>query len=219
MGPPPLGLTLRLPSPTSLRRPLIILTFPFFLFTSVLLFEQGRWLWHRQRRLKELQSRWSESELPFEDITDDDEGLEPANPDETRQAVVIKRGGGGYMKRIFTSLKFAGRFVNPFWEWRDKNATNVWEYLRWQLTRVNRNGVPGVEVCSKRSDREQSERWWLSATREAGCLRRAKRGAWLVLSGNSSASENERANAFANDVSASGASSLRQRRNTANHGS
>ncbi|KAJ3008581.1 hypothetical protein HKX48_008451 [Thoreauomyces humboldtii] len=105
---------------------------------------RGRWLWHRKRRFHAIERRWEyvDGELTaIEDVEGSSEGLEPADPNETRSSVAVERQGA-WRQKLFTSLRFAGRFVNPFLEWRDKNATNVWEYLRWQLTRTNRNGVP-----------------------------------------------------------------------------
>ena len=40
------------------------------------------------------------------------------------------------------SLKIAGRWVNPFKEWQDRNTADIFAYLKWQFTRRNRNGVP-----------------------------------------------------------------------------
>ncbi|KAJ3045208.1 hypothetical protein HDV00_011079 [Rhizophlyctis rosea] len=78
-----------------------------------------------------------------EESTEDEPGLVPGQPAGARYAVETRREPSEtWTQKLYTSLKVAGRFVNPFWEWRDKNATNFWEYLHWQLTRVNRNGVP-----------------------------------------------------------------------------
>ena len=54
-----------------------------------------------------------------------------------------------WKQRFFHSLNVAGRFVNPFVEWQDRNTTNIFQYLYWQLTRKNRNGVPGREELDK----------------------------------------------------------------------
>jgi hypothetical protein len=51
-----------------------------------------------------------------------------------------------WRQKLYHSLVVAGRFVNPFVEWEDKNTTNVFAYFKWQLTRNNRNGNPSNEV-------------------------------------------------------------------------
>ncbi|KAJ3286270.1 hypothetical protein HK104_009118 [Borealophlyctis nickersoniae] len=112
---------------------------------------RGRWLWHRRHRRRALQLHWEYingekvlevvPDVDMEDLDEEEAGLAPGEAEGTREALAQS----GWRQRLFTSLKFAGRFVNPFWEWKDKNATNIWEYLHWQLTRVNRNGVPKDE--------------------------------------------------------------------------
>lgn len=47
---------------------------------------------------------------------------------------------------VFNSLVVGGRFVNPFREWNDRNILDLFAYIRYRLTRVNRNCVPGEEV-------------------------------------------------------------------------
>jgi hypothetical protein len=50
-----------------------------------------------------------------------------------------------WKQKLFHSLNVAGRFVNPFLEWEDRNTTDIFAYIKWQLTRDNRNGVPKDE--------------------------------------------------------------------------
>ncbi|KAJ3165250.1 hypothetical protein HDU88_004335 [Geranomyces variabilis] len=138
-------------------RPVHFIAVPFLVLGGVLFFEQGRWLWHRSHRTRAIERRWEYVDGELVEIdevenagqTEEEEGLEPADADATRNAVAVARARpntvGMWRQKVYTSLTFAGRFVNPFLEWRDKNATNVWEYLRWQLTRNNRNGVPKDE--------------------------------------------------------------------------
>ncbi|KAK6097707.1 hypothetical protein MT418_001803 [Batrachochytrium dendrobatidis] len=47
-----------------------------------------------------------------------------------------------WRQRLFNSLGVAGRFVNPFIEWQDRNTADLFGYLKWQFTRNNRNNVP-----------------------------------------------------------------------------
>ncbi|KNC95864.1 uncharacterized protein SPPG_08728 [Spizellomyces punctatus DAOM BR117] len=132
-------------------RPYVFAAVPVALLGSILLFEQSRWLWHRRHRRRAIERHWEYIDGQMKEVeevenaneAEEEEGLEPANPDETRKAVALSRAQMGFWRqKVYTSLKFAGRFVNPFLEWRDKNATNIWEYVRWQLTRHNRNGIP-----------------------------------------------------------------------------
>jgi N-acyl-phosphatidylethanolamine-hydrolysing phospholipase D len=51
-----------------------------------------------------------------------------------------------WKQKLFDSLKVAGRYVNPFLEWEDRNTTDIFAYIKWQLTRNNRNGVPKDEL-------------------------------------------------------------------------
>jgi N-acyl-phosphatidylethanolamine-hydrolysing phospholipase D len=50
-----------------------------------------------------------------------------------------------WKQKFFHSLNVAGRFVNPFIEWEDRNTTDIFAYIKWQMTRKNRNGVPRNE--------------------------------------------------------------------------
>lgn len=47
-----------------------------------------------------------------------------------------------WKQKFYHSLSVAGRYVNPFIEWQDRNATDLFAYVKWQLTRNNRNGIP-----------------------------------------------------------------------------
>lgn len=142
-------------------RPVHYAAIPILLLGGVVLFEQGRWLWHRHHRRRAIERHWEYIDGELKEIeevenaeeTEEEDGLEAANPEDTRWAVAISRSPiGSWRQKLYTSLRFAGRFVNPFLEWRDKNATNIWEYIRWQLTRNNRNGIPKDEkvVLKKR---------------------------------------------------------------------
>ncbi|KAJ3035214.1 hypothetical protein HK097_004264, partial [Rhizophlyctis rosea] len=130
-----------------------VLILPILFLGGILFFEQGRWLWHRRHRQRVLKMHWENvdgqqvlevvPDLQLEELTDEEPGLVPADPEGARKAVAVMREPNeGWRQKLYTSLRFAGRFVNPFLEWRDKNATNFWEYLHWQLTRTNRNGIP-----------------------------------------------------------------------------
>ena len=50
---------------------------------------------------------------------------------------IVSNGSAGS-----NSLKIAGRWINPFHEWEDRNTADIFAYLKWQVTRKNRNGVP-----------------------------------------------------------------------------
>ncbi|KAH6564600.1 hypothetical protein BASA60_010248 [Batrachochytrium salamandrivorans] len=47
-----------------------------------------------------------------------------------------------WRQTLFNSLDVAGRFVNPFMEWQDRNTADLFEYIKHQFTRNNRNNVP-----------------------------------------------------------------------------
>lgn len=54
-------------------------------------------------------------------------------------------------EHMYESICFAGRFVNPFPEWRDKNATNFWEYLTWRFVRKDNSNVPKDETILEKT--------------------------------------------------------------------
>lgn len=59
---------------------------------------------------------------------------------------LIPGRGIKWKQKFYHSLSVAGRFVNPFIEWEDRNTTDLFQYLKWRLTRNNRNGVPDEDV-------------------------------------------------------------------------
>nr|KAJ3417830.1 hypothetical protein HK105_000735 [Polyrhizophydium stewartii] len=79
-----------------------------------------------------------------------------------------------WRQKLFNSLGVAGRFVNPFVEWQDRNTADIAGYIRWQLTRNNRNGVP--------SDQRELERTMPLARPDFGLLEAytASRGRLLL---------------------------------------
>jgi hypothetical protein len=50
---------------------------------------------------------------------------------------------------IFTSLMVGRRFVNPFREWDDRCIADFFAYIKYQITRTNRNNVPDKETLDK----------------------------------------------------------------------
>ncbi|KAJ3321209.1 hypothetical protein HDV06_004552 [Boothiomyces sp. JEL0866] len=47
-----------------------------------------------------------------------------------------------WKQKLFHSFSVAGRYVNPFLEWEDRNTTDIFAMIRYQITRNNRNGLP-----------------------------------------------------------------------------
>lgn len=58
----------------------------------------------------------------------------------------VDMSSNNWRQKLYHSFNVAGRFFNPFVEWKDKNTTDVFAFLKWQLTRNNRNGNPSQKV-------------------------------------------------------------------------
>jgi hypothetical protein len=50
---------------------------------------------------------------------------------------------------IFTSVMVGRRFVNPFREWDDRCIADFFAYIKYQITRTNRNNVPDQHTLNE----------------------------------------------------------------------
>eukprot|EP00842_Homolaphlyctis_polyrhiza_P000018 jgi/Hompol1/1016/HPOL_002633-RA len=76
----------------------------------------------------------------------------PSDPSCASLSSSISTSSLRWRQKLFNSLDVAGRFVNPFIEWQDRNTADLFAYIRWQLTRNNRNSIPSdikVETLSE----------------------------------------------------------------------
>ncbi|KAI8894175.1 beta-lactamase superfamily domain-containing protein [Globomyces pollinis-pini] len=125
---------------------------------AVISFEHLRYIIthpHRQRKLK---SHW-ETE-PSENTESDQLSLLETFGDYLLLPITYligflipnqSRNNTNWKQKFFHSLSVAGRYVNPFIEWQDRNTTDIFAYIKWQLTRNNRNGVPKLEIELERN--------------------------------------------------------------------
>jgi hypothetical protein len=106
------------------------------------LFEHFRFIATKRIRQKSLTKIWDEKLEPQHPITD---FLQLAM-DWAFYPITNLMGWLSFTdisnNNIFSSIIVGGRFVNPFREWDDRNILDLFAYIRYRLTRVNRNAVP-----------------------------------------------------------------------------
>lgn len=55
-------------------------------------------------------------------------------------------------QKCYSMIKFRGQFINPFWEFCDRNPANVFRYIEWKLRRNNRNLLPSNKIYEENED-------------------------------------------------------------------
>lgn len=112
---------------------LSIAIIPPTLLVSFILWENFIHYWHKPKRRNALESWLNE--------TKSNQHLDNATSGEELESMLGKELSDSFYYfnlRMMRSLIVAGRYLNPFPEWQDRNILSVFEHLKWRLTRSNK---------------------------------------------------------------------------------